>query len=269
MVKFVGSANKISFKKSATVLYSMVKRGVKAQYRNSSLGVLWTVLNPLLNMVVLAIVFTNILGRNNDSGIDYPLYILSGNIVFGLMRSATSQALPCIVNNYDLLTKTRVQHYVFPTAEVISSTVNFGFSLIAMVVVMLFRLNYDVFFSWTMLLIIIFLPALMLFSWGLGLILCTIYVRFRDIKHLYTVLLTLWTYLTPLFYTVSILPDIVQKLMYFNPMYHFVQYFREVALQGIVPSFVSTVIIYGLGITFATIGLIVFHTKRRKFIYYV
>ena len=86
---------KEKLRRSMNTLISMVNRNVHNQYRNSVLGIVWTVLNPLLNMVVIAFVFSMIFGRNTDwGGLPYPVYILSGNIVFGLMRAATSSAVP-------------------------------------------------------------------------------------------------------------------------------------------------------------------------------
>ena len=172
-------------------MWTMVKKNIKNQYRRSFLGVLWTVLNPLLTMLVLAFVFSQIFGRKGID-MDYPVYVLSGSIVFTLMRMATVQALPCMVNNYDLLTKTRVPYYVFPTSSVLSSVVNFGFSLIALIIVMLIRIPNGVTFHPTMLMIFIpWLPSIFLFSLGLSFFLCTLYVRFRDVSHLYNVFLTL------------------------------------------------------------------------------
>ena len=131
------SSGKEKFRRSINTLFSIVNRNVRNQYRNSVLGIVWTVLNPLLNMVVIALVFSMIFNRNQMDGLFYPVYILSGNIVFGLMRNATSNALPCMVNNYDLLSKTRLVHEIFPISNVLSAVVNFFFSMIALFIVML------------------------------------------------------------------------------------------------------------------------------------
>ena len=128
-------ANALQLKKSMVVLSSMVEKNIKNQYRRSVLGIVWTVLNPLLNMIVMAFVFSSIFGRA-DIEMDYPVYVLSGTIVFTLMRVSTSESLTCMVDNYDLLTKTRVPYAVFPVSHTFSSTVNFGFSLIALIIVL-------------------------------------------------------------------------------------------------------------------------------------
>lgn len=265
-MKLTSNAGAVEFRKSLNVLGSIVKRNVKNQYRNSFLGVVWTVLNPLLNMIVMALVFSNLFGRSLQ-GADYPVYLLSGNTVFNLMRMATTNALPCIVNNSDLLTKTRIRQYVFPMSNVFGATVNFFFSLVALILVMFIRIPNGVTFHWTMFMTVFpFLPALMLFSGGISLLLCIMYVYFRDIKHIYTVVLTLWMYATPLFYSLEALhlSETMMTIMQINPMYHFVTYFRDITIYGTVPSFASHAIIYGWGIGFFLIGGLIFHFGKNK-----
>lgn len=266
--KIYSKANALEFKKSAVILTSMVVKNVKNQYRRSVLGILWTVLNPLLTMLVMAFVFSSIFGRNAIA-MDYPVYVLSGNVVFSLFRGATTAALPSMVDNYDLLTKTRVPYSVFPVSQVFSAVVTFLFSLIALVIVMLVRMRAGVQFFATMPMILFpWLPSITLFSAGIALVLCSIYVRFRDIKHLYSVLLTLWMYLTPVFYSVTILPGYVQDILKFNPMMHYLEYFREV-LVGIVPSWQEHVICYGMGLVSVLFGWLVFRSQRKKFVLYI
>ena len=260
-------ANGLQFKKSMVIMWAMVKKNIKNQYRRSVLGIFWTVLNPLLTMLVMAFVFSNIFGRG-DINMDYPVYVLSGNIVFNLMRTATTQALPCMVNNYDLLTKTRVPYFVFPASHVVSSLVNFGFSLIALIVVMLIRLPNGVEFHWTLFMIIVWLPAIFLFSLGLALALCAIYVRFRDIHHLYSVFLTLWMYMTPVFYATTLLNSTVQKVLIVNPMYHYLTYFRDLII-GVVPSWQTHLLLYAIGLVSVLLGWLVFKSQRKSFILYI
>lgn len=255
-------------RKSLNILFSFVKRNIKNQYRNSFLGVLWTVLNPLLNMFVMALVFSNLFGRSLN-GADYPTYILAGNTAFNLMRMATTNSLPCMVNNMNLLTKTKLPRYVFPVSNVITATVNSFFSFVALIIVMLFRIK-KVSFHWTMFMVLFpYLPALMLFSLGLSFILCVLYVFFRDIKHIYGVILTLWTYLTPLFYSIDSLHlqnEVFKFIMQLNPMYQYVTYFRDVVLYGNIPSLATHAILYAWGIGLTVLGVIIFKLNENKMI---
>lgn len=264
-------ANGLECKKSLVVLNSMVGKNIKNQYRRSVLGVFWTVLNPLLNMLVMAFVFSQIFGRANSS-IDYPIYVLTGNIVFSLLRTATSMSLGCMVDNYDLLTKTRIPQAVFPLSHTFSATVNFLFSLIALIGVMVVRIimGANVHFHWTSFMIFFpWLPSLMMFTLGISFILATIYVRFRDIKHIYTVFLTLWMYMTPIFYTIDRLGDKVQAVLQFNPMLHYLNYFREIVALGTVPSWQSHLICIGVGFLTLIIGYSIFTACKKKFVLYI
>lgn len=262
-------ANELQFKKSMVVLGSLVGKNIKNQYRRSVLGILWTVLNPLLNMLVMAFVFGNFF--KNDISMDYPVYVLSGNIVFSLMRSATTSSLTCMVNNYDLLTKTRIPYAVFPISNVLSSTVNFGFSLVALVIVMLVRMSAGVMFHWTMILIIFaWLPAILFFSAGISFILSVVYVRFRDIKHLYGVFLTLWMYSTPVFYSLDKmnLGKGYLTAMSFNPMLHYLQSFRDL-VNGTIPSGKEFLICYGVGLGCLGLGYLIFRLSRKRLLLYI
>lgn len=262
-------ANELQFKKSMVVLGSLVGKNIKNQYRRSVLGILWTVLNPLLNMLVMAFVFGNFF--KNDISMDYPVYVLSGNIVFSLMRSATTSSLTCMVNNYDLLTKTRIPYAVFPISNVLSSTVNFGFSLVALVIVMLVRMSVGVTFHWTMILIIFaWLPAILFFSAGISFVLSVVYVRFRDIKHLYGVFLTLWMYSTPVFYSLDKmnLGKGYLTAMSFNPMLHYLQSFRDL-VNGTIPSGKEFLICYGVGLGCLGLGYLIFRLSRKRLLLYI
>jgi ABC-2 type transport system permease protein len=253
-----------SFKKAGYILGSLVRNDIKRQYRNSVLGVLWTVLNPLLNMFVIAFVFTRLMDFGR--GENYESYLLAGNIVFGLMRHSTATALTSIVDKFGMVTKVKIPYSILPLTHVVTALVTFGFSYIALIIVML---CYGVGFSWTMFMVVPYLPSLMLFSLGMSFILCTLYVYFRDTVHIYSVILTLWTYLTPLFYYVDRLSGKILLALQFNPMYHYVKYFRDVTLYGIMPPWQESLIIYGIGIGFFLIGFLFFRWRRRDFILHI
>ena len=258
------------------LLRLLVKRNIKNQYYRSFIGVLWTVLNPLLNMIVMAFVFSALFGRHTD-GLDYPIYILSGNIIFGIMRGSTSSSLGCLVGQADMLQKTRVPIEIFPTANVFSALVTFGFSFIALLLVAGFRAlpilgGPHFIFPWQIVLVIIILPAVTIFSLGISYFLSALFVFFRDIKHIYSVILTLWTYLTPLFYSVDALnSELVSKAMVFNPMYHYVEGFREL-LRGDIPNIMlsfsttqpSILAMYGFAAISLVIGWLFLEAMKNK-----
>ena len=246
------------------LLRLLVRRNIKNQYYRSFIGILWTVLNPLLNMAVMAFVFINLFGSEGIA-LDYPVYVLSGNIIFGIMRASTTGSLPCLVEQQDMLQKTNVSIGLFPTANAFSALVTFGFSFIALLIVMLFRWFAGAYvFTWQIILTVVLLPSVMLFSLGLSYFLSALYVFFRDLRHIYSVILTLWTYLTPLFYTIDALKNAtLERFMNLNPMYHYVNYFRDL-LIGTIPSAEAHIVCYGFGIAMFIIGYAFLSAVRNQ-----
>ena len=261
-------------------VYELTRKQVKTQYRDSTLGFLWTFLNPLLNMLVMWLVFKSVLGIEDPY---YPIYLLAGNILFAALRASTNQALESMVVNRGLLLRTKIDLEVFPISNVFTSLVNFAFSLIALIPFMIWlTVQQGVnLFSYQLLFIFFMIPAFMLFELGIGLFLATLYVFFRDLKHLYTVLLLLWQYLTPIFYTVSRLePDgLTYKIIRLNPMFHFVNYFRDSVYRGAtgydifdkfigpyIPYWSTLGILYAFGIGAFVLGYGFFRLLRSKII---
>ena len=265
-------------KKNANITRELVKKNIKIQYRNSVIGIFWTVLNPFLNMLVMYFVFGTILNYS-ETDKTYALYLLCGNIIFNMMRGATSQSLTSLVYNRGLLTKNKISYYVFPLSNNLSALVNFLFSCIALLGVMLFVwIRGESVFSWNILLAFLMLPALFLFNYGMSMILATLYVFFRDIQHFYTVFLTLWTYLTPIFYKVDKIDNgkltgkFIAGVINLNPMYHFVEYFRDVIYRCSATGEGMTVslgTLYLIGGAFFAVGVLIYNLTKRKYIFYI
>lgn len=251
------------FLKYKNLLLNLVSRDIKVRYRRSVLGLLWTVLNPLLMMVVITIVFSTLFKQNIPN---FPIYYLAGSLIFSFNSETTSNALYSIIGNSSLMKKVYIPKYLFPLSKVVSGLVNLGFSLIAMFVVMIV-LNVE--FRPTLLLLPIPIFYTFLFSTGLGLILATLTVFFRDIAHFYGVFVMAWTYLTPIFYPESILPPSAMMIMKFNPMYHFVTYCRQIVLYGTFPGMKENLICFLIGVMFFTVGVIVFYKKQDRFVLYI
>ena len=243
---------------------SLVSKDFKLKYRRSVLGVLWSVLNPLLMMCVLAAVFTNVLKFGDVD--NFPMYLILGNVLFALMADSTSGAMTSILESAPLIKKIRIAKMIFPLEKVLFQLVNFAISLIAVILVMaFFRIAPTI----NLLALPILLIYMLLFCSGLGMLLSSLAVFFRDVCHLWGVVITAWTYATPLFYPVTLLPDWMQAAEAFNPMYHFVTYFRVIAMYAKMPGLMEnlTCLIISL-ITFA-VGFLVFKCTERKFILYV
>ncbi|MCF0103996.1 MAG: ABC transporter permease [Eggerthellaceae bacterium] len=256
------------------ILRTLVSKDFKLKYRRSILGVAWSVLNPLLMMVVLSAVFSFMFKFNIEY---FPLYLILGNTLFELMAESTRNATTSIIEAAPLLKKIRVEKMVFPTQKVLFTLVNFVFSLIAVALVVVYfkffptaNATTELFFTSAYFL---FLPLLLIFvlmfCMGLSLLLSSLAVYFRDIIHLWTVVLTAWTYATPLFYPIDLLAPWMQTLMKFNPMYHFVTYFRNIVMWNTCPSLKLNLVCFVFGTVTLLFGILVFRKLQSKFLLYV
>ncbi|MGI5919161.1 MAG: ABC transporter permease [Christensenellales bacterium] len=245
------------------LLVQLVKRDIKIKYRRSILGYLWSVLNPLLIMLVMTAVFSQLF---NLRAPNYPVYFLTGQVMFNFMSEATTMASNSIVLNASLLKKTYVPKYIFPVAKVSSSLVNMLFSLGALWIVMAIT---GIKLTWWFLLFPIVILELYIFSLGLGMFLAQAMVFFRDVQYLYGVAVTVWMYLTPIIYTKDILPAWLQNVLYWNPMYYYVEQFRGTMLYGQMPEPYLVLGGIGFALAFLLFGLWTFRRSQHKFILYI
>lgn len=249
-----------TYKKYKFLLAQLVGRDFKTKYKRSVLGVLWSLLNPLLIMVVQYIVFSELFRWNINN---FAIYLLSGTVMFNFFSEATSQALTSITGNSQLITKVYVPLYIFPISKVLSTCINLGFSLIALfAIVLIQKLPLNIYY--------LFIPfglfCLIAFSIGLGLLLSAMMVYFRDTQFLYGVLLTLWTYLTPLFYPESIIPERFRIFIELNPIYYFIRYVRNIILNGSLPSLNDHVFSLSFALVTLALGIFVFKKTKKNFI---
>ena len=250
-------------RKNAFILYSLVSKDFKLKYRRSVLGILWSVLNPLLMMMVFTAVFSTMFRFNIA---DYPIYFILGNTLFTLMSDSTSSAMHSIIDSAALIKKIRIDKIVFPVEKVLFQLVNFAVSLVAVAIVMIY---FRIMPTLDLLLLPFLVLCVVLFSIGLGLLLAALAVFFRDICHLWGVVLTAWTYATPIFYPVDQVPVWMQQVMQYNPMYHYITYFRDIALWGNTPSLTESALCFGGALAVFIAGLLVFKKAQNKFILYV
>ena len=249
-----------NFKKYKPLLSELAVRDIKTRYRRSMLGVLWSLLSPLCQMIVLSIVFSNLFRNNIEN---FPLYILSGHVIFNFYSESTSSSLSAIIGSASLIKKAYIPKYLFVLSRILSSAVNVMATFAALIVVMLATRAE---FHYTMFLAVIPILFVILFSSGVGLILAAYAVKFRDIIHLYGVFITALMYLTPIIYPMSMLPGVVHKIVMMNPLTNMVLMFRNLALDGIMPGPMSFVIALVECAAVILIGLYVFYKKQDTFI---
>lgn len=252
-----------SFKKYLFLLRQLVGRDFKTRYKRSVLGVLWSMLNPLLTMCVQYIVFANLFKWDVNN---YAVYLLIGTVAFNFFSEATQAALSSITGSASLITKVYIPTYVFPIAKVLSSCINLCFSTLALYLIIFIQgipLNpYH-------LLIPVLYVLLVCFSIGIGLILSALMVYFRDTQFLYGVLIVLWMYLTPLFYPIDIIPEDMMVYYKLNPMYQYVTFFRTLVLDASMPTGECWLFCVAYAILAMMIGYIVFRKLKKNFILYI
>lgn len=266
-------------KKDLFILRELVSKDFKLKYRRSALGVAWSVLNPLLMMIVLAIVFSNVMKVNDPEIYNFPIYLILANTAWQLMSDSTSFGMSSIIDAASLLKKVKIDRYVFPLQKVLTAVVNYFFSLIAVVLVLVFYhiaprlgvVSMTYFWSPTIYLLYfpLYLALLTVFCVGLSLFLSAASVFFRDVMHLWGVILTAWMYLTPCFYSINILPEWMHSLMRLNPMYLYITFIRRIAMWGQAP---GLALVGGCTLFAAVslaIGYAVFHHNEHKFILYI
>lgn len=242
------------------LLSELVARDIKIKYRRSVLGVLWTLLNPLCMMIILSIVFSNIFKFDVEN---FPLYVLSGQVIFNFFNDATTSSMTSIISSASLIKKVYVPKYLFVLSRIVSSFINLMAAFTALLLVMVAtrtELHYTAFLS--------FVPLFMVvvFSLGVGLILAALTVKFRDIIHLYSVFTTGLMYLTPVIYPMSILPAGIKTVVMLNPLTNYLIMFRGLMLENTLPTFQSLLIgILEMGVVLI-LGVYVFYKNQDEFI---
>ena len=253
-----------NLKKYRGLLKQLVSRDIKLKYRRSVLGYLWSVLNPLLTMIIITSVFSHFFKYKISN---YPVYYLCGNVIFSYFNISTHQACLAVLSNSSLIKKVYLPKYIFVFSKITSCFIDFVFSLVALILVML--ITHSQFSVYNLL---FFIPAVELyfFCLGLGLFLAQANVFFRDTQYLYGIFCTALMYLTPLFYPIDILPNRVRFIVeHFNPLFLYVDMFRQCvhANQLINPYDILYGALWSFG--FLLVGSVFFKSKENKFILYV
>ena len=227
------------------------------------LGMAWSVLNPLLQLLIMRLVFTHFFGRNIAH---YTTYLFSGMIVFNYFNESTKEGMTSLVDNADIFTKINVPKYLFLFAKNIQSLINF---LLILTVYFLFCALDHITFSWRFLLLLYPIICLALFNSGVGLILSAAYIFFRDVHYFWGLFLQMLHYVSAIFYQIDSFPEQIQKIFFVNPVYLYIYYFRKIVLFGEVPSLFCHILILTEAIAAMVIGILIYRKYNLKFLYYV
>ena len=242
----------------------LVSKDLKLKYRRSFLGYVWSILNPLGIMLVMVVVFSSMFRWDINY---YPVYLIIGQTMFNYMNQGTTHSMYSILDNASLLKKIYIPKYIFTFSKVTSDLVDFMFSMGAIFLVMIVtRVPFSLNLFWVPVVAL----ELYLFTLGLGIFLAQASVFFRDIQYIYAVILTAWTYLTPIFYPESMLPEWLHFIVVrFNPMFYYVKQMRQVIIEQSCPDPKLLCTGFICGILFITIGGLFFRRNQSKFILYV
>lgn len=251
------------FGKYRFLLTQLVEKEFKNKYRRSYLGILWSLLNPLLMMVIVSSVFSFIFRFNIEK---FPVYLILGQITFNFFSEATQVSVSTITGSGQLIKKVYLPKYIFPLSKVFFSFVNFLISFIAVFIVMAY---YGVRPNINMLFLPLWMIYYFIFTLGISLFLSALMVFLRDTQHLYSLVMVALGYLTPVFYPVASLAPWMQKVMNLNPLYHYVTYLRNIFLYAQCPSLLDNMVCLGLALISLTIGMRYFFKKQKTFILYI
>jgi len=241
----------------------LVKRDFMQKYKRSNLGIIWSLLNPLLNLLVMNLVFKGFFGRNTAH---YTIYLFSGNIIMAFFKEATRGGMNSLMSNSGIFTKMKVPKYLFLLSKIVSSIINF---LLTLVIYFIFVALDGLQFHLKFLTLIYPIICLFIMCVGIGMILSALYVFFRDTEYLYDVFLTLLNYLSAIFYTVDRFSATVQKFFLCNPVYVFIKYFRLVVIENKLPSLQYHGLCLFYALFFLGLGCLAYKKWNTKFLYYV
>ena len=249
-----------TFAEKKFLLKELVKKELTSKYKDSVLGILWSFFNPLLIMLVFTAIFSMLFGRSIEN---YPVYFLSGRIIFDFYNAGTKGAMRSIKRNQNLIKKIYVPKYMFSVSTICYEFINFLISFVILFGVMILT---GASFHWTIIVSIVPMFFLLCLVFGVGLILAVCNTYFTDVGHLYNVFTLLLMYSSALFYPMEIVPPLVQRIFTLNPVYSAISCFRECISYGILPNASTLLYLAAFSLTTLGIGIILFKIYEKRLV---
>lgn len=241
----------------------LVKRDFTKKYKRTVLGMAWSILSPLMNLVIMWLVFSNFFGNNVNH---YAVYLFAGQLVFSYFTDATNLGMTSLVGNAGIFTKVNVPKYLFLFSQNVSSLINFGLTMLIFFAFVAFD---GISFTWKFLLLLYPTACLIIFNLGLGLILSALFVFFRDMQYLWGILTQLLMWMSAIFYTIDSYSYQVQCLFLANPVYLFIRYFRKIVIDGVIPTPQFHLLAAFYALAAFGIGAYMYKKYNHEFLYYV
>ena len=250
-------------KKNQFLFEELVKRDFKTKYKRTILGVGWSLLSPLLTLLVMRLVFTQFFGQNTPH---YTTYLFCGNLVFSYFSESTSQGMTSLISNAGIFAKVNVPKYLFLFSKNVQTLINFGLTLCIFFV---FCALDHITFTWKFILLLYLILCLMLFNIGVGLVLSALFVFFRDVQYLWSVFTQLLMYASAIFYNIDGYSYTVQCLFLCNPVYLFIRYFRKIVLDATIPTVWFHLLMLADVAIVLGLGCWIYKKYNTRFLYYV
>jgi ABC-2 type transport system permease protein len=241
------------------LIYNLVLRDLKVKYKGSTLGFLWSLLNPLLMIVVYTVAFKYVMKIKVPN---FPIFLFSALLPWNFLSSTLSMGVTSITGNSNLVKKVYFPREVLPLSIVLVNLFHFCLSFLVLIPALLF-FKIIPGFSFLFLVVIVFFQTL--FVLGLTLLASALDVYYKDVKHFLEVLLNLWFWLTPIIWPLNLVPEKLQDYVYLNPFTAFVQAYRDIILHNQFPNPFILIILVVTGILVFLLGAAVFQKKQRRF----
>lgn len=250
-------------KKHQFLFEELVKRDFTRKYKRTILGMAWSIISPLLNLLIMWLVFSTFFGSNVNH---YVIYLFSGQLVFSYFSDATNQGMNSLLNNARIFTKVNVPKYLFLFSQNVSSLINFGLTLL---IFFGFVALEGLPFSWKFFLLIYPIVLLVIFNIGLGLILSALQVFFRDTQYLWGILTQLIMWMSAIFYSIDSYGPAVKNLFLLNPLYLYIRYFRKIVIDSTIPTLQFHLLAAAFSLIVFGIGCWMYKKYNHEFLYYV
>ena len=241
----------------------LVKRDFKQKYKRTVLGMVWSVLSPLLMLSVMAFIFGQFFGRSIPH---FVIYLFSGQVVFNYFTESTNEGMNALMGNASIFSKINVPKYLFLFSKNVSALINFGIILLIYFAFVWFD---GIEFTWKFLTLAYPIVCLILINLGIGLILSALFIFFRDVQYLYRLFTQVVMYGSAIFYSIEAMSENMQKVFYCNPIFCVIDYFRSVVLKNTIPELWHHGILAFYAIALFGIGCYVYKKYNYKFLYYI
>lgn len=241
----------------------LVKRDFAKKYKRTILGMAWSIISPLVNLLIMWLVFSKLFGNNVNH---YAIYLFAGQLVFSYFTDATNLGMTSLVGNAGIFTKVNVPKYLFLFSQNVSSLINFGLTLLIFFAFVAFD---GIPFTWKFFLLLYPIVCLIVFNLGMGLILSALFVFFRDMQYLWGILTQLLMWLSAIFYTIDNYSQTAQNLFLLNPIYLYIRYFRKIVLDGVIPTPQFHLLAAAYALIAFGFGAWMYKKNNQEFLYYV